>query len=77
MCLHRQEWFTVMENYHRLTATVSDLIMGNSYRFRVFAQNKVGISECSAVTKDVATIQKTGDLLDSFFNAAGVSLFIR
>lgn len=66
-----------MDNYHRLTATVSDLIMGNSYCFRVFAQNKVGISECSAATKDVATIQKTGDLLDSFFNSAGVSLFIR
>ncbi|XP_040906036.1 myosin binding protein Ha isoform X2 [Toxotes jaculatrix] len=54
------EWFTVLEHYHRLTATVSDLIMGNSYSFRVFAENKVGISEKSAVTKDVATIQKTG-----------------
>lgn len=58
-----QEWFTVLEHYHRLTATVSDLIMGNSYSFRVFSQNKVGISENSAVTKEVATIQKTGDLL--------------
>ncbi|XP_049611146.1 myosin binding protein Ha isoform X4 [Syngnathus scovelli] len=54
------EWFTVMEHYHRLTATVSDLIMGNSYLFRVFSINKVGISEKSAVTKDVAIIQKTG-----------------
>ncbi|KAM3617124.1 uncharacterized protein V6R79_002500 [Siganus canaliculatus] len=54
------EWFTVLENYHRLTATVSDLIMGNSYGFRVFSQNQVGTSENSAVTKDVATIQKTG-----------------
>lgn len=58
-----QEWFTVLEHYHRLTATVSDLIMGNSYSFRVFSENQVGISEMSAVTKDVATIQKTGDLL--------------
>lgn len=63
MCLHLQEWFTVLENYHRLNATISDLIMGNSYSFRVFSQNKVGTSETSAVTKDVATIQKTGDLL--------------
>ncbi|XP_062282961.1 myosin binding protein Ha [Scomber scombrus] len=55
-----EEWFTVLEHYHRLTATVSDLIMGNSYSFRVFAQNKVGISENSVVTKEVATIQKTG-----------------
>ncbi|XP_067448421.1 myosin binding protein Ha isoform X3 [Thunnus thynnus] len=54
------EWFTVLEHYHRLTATVSDLIMGNSYSFRVFAENQVGISEMSAITKDVATIQKTG-----------------
>ncbi|XP_018523726.1 myosin binding protein Ha isoform X6 [Lates calcarifer] len=54
------EWFTVLEHYHRLTATVSDLIMGNSYSFRVFAENQVGISETSAVTKEVATIQKTG-----------------
>ncbi|XP_077464566.1 myosin binding protein Ha [Stigmatopora argus] len=54
------EWFTVLEHYHRLTATVTDLIMGNSYAFRVFSVNKVGVSEKSAVTKDVATIQKTG-----------------
>ncbi|XP_047216739.1 myosin binding protein Ha isoform X2 [Girardinichthys multiradiatus] len=54
------EWFTVLEHYHRLTATVSDLIMGNSYLFRVFSENQVGRSESSAVTKKVATIQKTG-----------------
>ncbi|XP_041860428.1 myosin binding protein Ha isoform X2 [Melanotaenia boesemani] len=54
------EWFTVLEHYHRLTATISDLIMGNSYSFRVFAENQVGISETSAITKEVATIQKTG-----------------
>ncbi|XP_057686028.1 myosin binding protein Ha isoform X2 [Corythoichthys intestinalis] len=54
------EWFTVLEHYHRLTATITDLIMGNSYAFRVFSVNKVGVSEKSAVTKDVATIQKTG-----------------
>ncbi|XP_061835642.1 myosin binding protein Ha isoform X1 [Nerophis lumbriciformis] len=54
------DWFTVLEHYHRLTATISDLIMGNSYSFRVFSVNKVGVSEKSAITKDVATIQKTG-----------------
>ncbi|XP_041656213.1 myosin binding protein Ha isoform X4 [Cheilinus undulatus] len=54
------EWFTVLDHYHRLTATVSDLIMGNSYSFRVFSENQVGISESCAITKDVATIQKTG-----------------
>ncbi|KAM6977104.1 myosin binding protein Ha [Aplochiton taeniatus] len=53
------DWFTVLEHYHRLNATVSDLIMGNSYIFRAFALNKVGMSEECAVTKDVATIQKS------------------
>ncbi|KAK5894693.1 hypothetical protein CesoFtcFv8_011364 [Champsocephalus esox] len=53
------EWFSVLEHYHRLTATISDLIMGNSYIFRVFAENQVGISEMSVVTKGVATIYKT------------------
>lgn len=52
----------MLENYHRLNATISDLIMGNSYIFRVFSQNKVGTSETGAVTKEVANIQKTGDL---------------
>lgn len=56
----------MLEHYHRLTATVSDLIMGNAYSFRVFAENQVGISEASTVTKEVATIQKTGDLLDTY-----------
>lgn len=59
----------MLENYHRLNATVSDLIMGNSYSFRVFSQNRVGSSESCAVTKDVAIIQKTGDLLDSASNS--------
>ncbi|KAK2897601.1 myosin binding protein Ha isoform X1 [Channa argus] len=54
------DWFMVLEHYHRLSATISDLVMGNSYSFRVFAENQVGISESSAVTKEVATIQKTG-----------------
>ncbi|XP_012711975.2 myosin binding protein Ha isoform X1 [Fundulus heteroclitus] len=54
------EWFTVLEHYHRLTATVSDLIMGNSYLFRVFSENQVGRSEKSAVTKKPATIPKKG-----------------
>ncbi|XP_016366847.1 myosin binding protein Ha [Sinocyclocheilus rhinocerous] len=55
-----EEWFTVLEHFHRLNATVSDLVMGNTYTFRVFAENKVGRSETAAVTKGAAHIQKTG-----------------
>lgn len=55
----------MLEHYHRLSATISDLVMGNSYSFRVFAENQVGMSEKSAVTKEVATIQKTGDPLNA------------
>ncbi|XP_026856551.2 myosin binding protein Hb [Electrophorus electricus] len=54
------DWFTVLEHYHRLNATVSDLIMGNTYSFRVFTENKCGISPEATVTKASATIQKTG-----------------
>nr|XP_014347591.1 PREDICTED: myosin-binding protein H-like isoform X1 [Latimeria chalumnae] len=54
------EWFTVLEHYHRLNCTISDLIMGNSYKFRIFTENRCGLSEKAAITKDFATIQKTG-----------------
>lgn len=58
MCL--QDWYTVLEHYHRLNATISDLIMGNTYKFRVFAENKCGMSEDAAITKGEAKIVKTG-----------------
>ncbi|KAM9759010.1 myosin binding protein Hb isoform 3-T3 [Menidia menidia] len=54
------DWFTVLEHYHRLNATISDLIMGNTYKFRVFSENKCGISENAIVTKEEAKILKTG-----------------
>ncbi|KAF3690173.1 Myosin-binding protein H [Channa argus] len=54
------DWFTVLEHYHRLNATISDLIMGNTYKFRVFSENKCGLSEAAAVTKQEAKIMKTG-----------------
>ncbi|KAM3877602.1 myosin binding protein Hb [Diretmus argenteus] len=54
------DWYTVVENYHRLTATISDLIMGNTYKFRVFSENKCGKSEEATVTKEEAKILKTG-----------------
>lgn len=55
-----QQWFTVLERYHPTTCTVSDLIMGNSYSFRVFSENLCGLSDSPAVTKELAHIRKTG-----------------
>ncbi|KAM9320169.1 myosin-binding protein H-like [Gastrophryne carolinensis] len=52
------EWFTIYENYRQTNCTVSDLIIGNSYYFRVFAENLVGLSEKAAVTKDLAVVKK-------------------
>ncbi|XP_075881063.1 myosin binding protein Hb isoform X2 [Nelusetta ayraudi] len=54
------DWYTELEHYHRLNATISDLIMGNTYKFRVYAENKCGISEDATVTKEEAKILKTG-----------------
>ncbi|XP_043341130.1 myosin-binding protein H isoform X3 [Cervus elaphus] len=52
-------WFTVLERYHPTTCTVSDLIVGNSYSFRVFSENLCGLSASAAVTKELAHIVKT------------------
>nr|XP_012314850.1 myosin-binding protein H isoform X1 [Aotus nancymaae] len=52
------QWFTVLERYHPTTCTVSDLIIGNSYSFRVFSENLCGLSASAAVTKELAHIQK-------------------
>ncbi|TNN45884.1 Myosin-binding protein H [Liparis tanakae] len=57
------DWFTVMEHYHRLNATVSDLIMGNSYNFRAFSENKCGISEDATLAKEAADILKIARML--------------
>ncbi|XP_045432103.1 myosin-binding protein H isoform X2 [Pipistrellus kuhlii] len=54
-----QQWFTVLERYHPTTCTVSDLIVGNSYSFRVFSENLCGLSDSPAVTKELAHIRKT------------------
>ncbi|XP_061113029.1 myosin-binding protein H-like isoform X19 [Conger conger] len=54
------EWFTVLEHYHRLSGTISDLVMGNSYGFRVFAENKCGTGKEATVAKGQVTIDKIG-----------------
>ncbi|XP_012998221.1 myosin-binding protein H-like [Cavia porcellus] len=55
-------WFTVLEHYHRTSCVVSDLIVGNSYAFRVFAENQCGLSETASVTVDLAHIQKAATI---------------
>uniref|UniRef100_G1S913 Myosin binding protein H n=1 Tax=Nomascus leucogenys TaxID=61853 RepID=G1S913_NOMLE len=52
------QWFTVLERYHPTTCTISDLIIGNSYSFRVFSENLCGLSASATVTKELAHIQK-------------------
>ncbi|XP_077313688.1 myosin-binding protein C, fast-type-like isoform X2 [Lithobates pipiens] len=54
------EWFTVYEHNRQPRCTVSDLIMGNEYYFRVFSENIVGLSDAPGVSKNTAVIEKTG-----------------
>ncbi|XP_036159553.1 myosin-binding protein H isoform X2 [Myotis myotis] len=53
-----EQWFTVLERYHPTTCTISDLIVGNSYSFRVFSENLCGLSDSPAITKELAHIRK-------------------
>ncbi|NXV72334.1 MYBPH protein, partial [Atlantisia rogersi] len=52
------KWFTVLERCTRTSCTISDLIIGNTYSFRVFAENACGLSDKAAVTSGVAHIKK-------------------
>ncbi|XP_049714030.1 myosin-binding protein H [Elephas maximus indicus] len=52
------QWFTVLERYHPTTCTISNLIVGNTYSFRVFSENQCGLSTSAAVTKELAHIKK-------------------
>ncbi|XP_035875378.1 myosin-binding protein C, slow-type isoform X13 [Phyllostomus discolor] len=54
------EWFTVIEHYHRTNATITELVIGNEYYFRVFAENMCGLSENATMTKESAVIAKDG-----------------
>lgn len=55
-----KEWFMVYEHNRRPSCTVSDLVMGNEYSFRVFSENICGLSEQPGVSKNTAVITKTG-----------------
>ncbi|XP_068161151.1 myosin binding protein Cb isoform X3 [Antennarius striatus] len=55
-----KEWFTVYEHNRRVNCTVSDLIMGNEYMFRIYSENFCGLSEEPRQSKNTAKIAKTG-----------------
>nr|XP_046271403.1 myosin binding protein Ca isoform X6 [Scatophagus argus] len=55
-----KEWFMVYEHNRRPSCTVSDLVMGNEYSFRVFSENICGLSDEPGISKNTAIITKTG-----------------
>ncbi|KAM4524261.1 myosin-binding protein C, fast-type-like isoform 5-T5 [Odontesthes bonariensis] len=54
-----KDWFTVYEHNRRTNCTVSDLIMGNEYMFRIYSENLCGRSEEPRSSKNTAVISKT------------------
>ncbi|XP_041053921.1 myosin-binding protein C, cardiac-type isoform X2 [Carcharodon carcharias] len=54
------EWFTVYEHCRRAQCSVSELVVGNEYFFRVFTENICGLSEEASQSKDSVYIQKPG-----------------
>ncbi|XDV25037.1 hypothetical protein PO909_029038 [Leuciscus waleckii] len=54
------EWYTCVEHYHRTCITISDLVVGNEYFFRIYSENMVGLSESATATKNSALIVKEG-----------------
>lgn len=49
------------EHNRRPGCTVSDLVIGNEYSFRVFSENVCGLSDQAGVSKNTAAIAKTGE----------------
>uniref|UniRef100_A0A8C4HK63 Myosin binding protein C1 n=1 Tax=Dicentrarchus labrax TaxID=13489 RepID=A0A8C4HK63_DICLA len=52
------EWYTCIEHYHRTCITITELVVGNEYFFRIFAENTCGLSEAATQTKKSALIVK-------------------
>uniref|UniRef100_A0A8C7W8A8 Myosin-binding protein C, slow-type n=1 Tax=Oncorhynchus mykiss TaxID=8022 RepID=A0A8C7W8A8_ONCMY len=50
------EWYTCIEHYHRTCITITELVVGNEYYFRIYSENMVGLSEGATQTKDSALI---------------------
>jgi hypothetical protein len=51
------EWFVSIERVRHASVQINDLVLGNSFYFRVRAINEVGLGD-DAVTKDCAVIVK-------------------
>lgn len=56
-----KEWYTCIEHYHRNCITLTELVVGNEYFFRIFAENMCGPSETATQTKKSAVIVKEGE----------------
>ncbi|XP_023263942.1 myosin-binding protein C, slow-type isoform X6 [Seriola lalandi dorsalis] len=54
------EWYTCIEHYHRTCITITELVVGNEYFFRIFSENMCGLSEAATQTKKSALIVKEG-----------------
>ncbi|XP_026182088.1 myosin-binding protein C, slow-type isoform X4 [Mastacembelus armatus] len=54
------EWYTCIEHYHRTSITITELVVGNEYFFRIFSENMCGLSETPTQTKKSALIAKEG-----------------
>uniref|UniRef100_A0A4W5MTY7 Myosin-binding protein C, slow-type n=1 Tax=Hucho hucho TaxID=62062 RepID=A0A4W5MTY7_9TELE len=54
------DWYTCIEHYHRTCITITELVVGNEYYFRIYSENMVGLSEGATQTKDSALIVKEG-----------------
>lgn len=50
------------EKNRRPSCTVSDLVIGNEYMFRIFSENICGLSDEPGLSKETAVIAKTGIL---------------
>ncbi|XP_041033600.1 myosin-binding protein C, fast-type-like [Carcharodon carcharias] len=59
------EWFTVYDHNRKPHCTISDLIMGNEYYFRVYSENICGLSDSPRTTKNTAYIQKDSKIYAS------------
>ncbi|XP_032837334.1 myosin-binding protein C, cardiac-type-like isoform X4 [Petromyzon marinus] len=54
------EWFKAVAHVHRCSSTISGLVVGNFYNFRVFAHNDCGSSLMAGVTPQSTLIPKPG-----------------